>query len=48
MKRRGGYTLIELVLVLLLLVLVASAVFTLAASGSQAFLRLSGRQSAAR
>jgi hypothetical protein len=46
MKRRSGYTLVELVLVLLLLVLVASAVFILAASGSQAFLRLSSRQSA--
>jgi hypothetical protein len=43
MRRRGGYTLIELVLVLFLLVLVASSVFVLAASGSRAFLRLSAR-----
>lgn len=43
MRRRGGYTLIELVLVLFLLVLVASSVFILAASGSRAFLRLSAR-----
>jgi hypothetical protein len=45
MMRRCGYTLIELVLVLFLLILVAIGVFTLAASGSQAFLRLSDRQS---
>jgi prepilin-type N-terminal cleavage/methylation domain-containing protein len=44
MKQRRGYTLIELVLVLLLLVLVAAGVFSLAASGSEAFLRLSNRQ----
>lgn len=44
MRRRGGYTLIELVLVLLLLILVASAVFTLAAAGSQTYLRLTAKQ----
>jgi prepilin-type N-terminal cleavage/methylation domain-containing protein len=44
MKQRRGYTLIELVLVLLLLVLVAAGVFTLAAAGSQAYLKLSDQQ----
>ncbi len=44
MKRRGGYTLIELVLVLMLLVLVASVVFTLAVSGSQTYLRMNAKQ----
>jgi type II secretory pathway pseudopilin PulG len=47
MRRRGGYTLIELVLVLILLVLVAISVFILAASGSQALLRLSDQQGVA-
>jgi prepilin-type N-terminal cleavage/methylation domain-containing protein len=45
MKKRRGYTLIELVLVLMLLVLVAGVVFTLAASGSQTYLRLTEKQS---
>lgn len=47
MRRRGGYTLIELILVLMLLVLVASVVFTLAGTGSQAYLRLTSKQSQA-
>ncbi len=41
MKRRGGYTLIELVLVLLLLTFVAVAVFLLTDIGSAAYTRLS-------
>lgn len=45
MRRRSGYTLIELVLVLMLLVLVASMVFTLAGTGSQSYLRLMAKQS---
>ena len=44
MRRRNGYTLIELVLVLLLLVLVASVVFTLASVGSETYLRLAAKQ----
>lgn len=44
MKRRRGYTLIELVLVLMLLVLVSGVVFILAASGSQTYLRLAEKQ----
>ncbi|HBP37847.1 MAG TPA: hypothetical protein DD640_03740 [Clostridiales bacterium] len=44
MRRRNGYTLIELVLVLLLLVLVAAVVFTLASVGSETYLRLAAKQ----
>ncbi|MGI6334597.1 MAG: DUF4860 domain-containing protein [Saccharofermentanales bacterium] len=44
MKRRGGYTLIELVLVLMLLILVASVVFTLAGAGSRTYLRMTAKQ----
>ena len=40
-QSKKGYTLIELVLVLFLLVLVASLVFSLTAAGSEAWLRLS-------
>lgn len=47
MRHRGGYGLIELVLVLMLLVLVASLVFTLAGYGSQSYLRLTAKQSQA-
>lgn len=42
--RRQGYTLIELVLVLFLLVLVAFFVFSVTGIGSQAFLRLNSWQ----
>ena len=44
MRRRRGYTLIELVLVLALLVLIAIFVFVLTGSGSQAYLRLTASQ----
>lgn len=44
MKQRNGYTLIELVLVLFLLILVAGSVFTLAVSGSRSYLRLENNQ----
>ena len=44
MSRRRGYTLVELVLVMLLLTLVASAVFTLAGAGSQTYLRLADKR----
>ena len=44
MKRRGGYTLIELVLVLMLLVLVASVVVTLAGTGSRTYLNMTAKQ----
>lgn len=44
MRRRNGYTLIELVLVLALLVLIAIFVFVLTGSGSQAYLRLTAGQ----
>ncbi len=44
MKRRGGYTLIELVLVVMLLVLVASVVFTLAGTGSRTYLNMTAKQ----
>jgi len=47
MSKRGGYTLIELVLVLMLLVLIASLVFTLADAGSQSYLRLTAKQNQA-
>lgn len=48
MKRRGGYTLIELVLVLMLLTFVAVSVFLLTDRGSAAYTRLaSGREQAA-
>lgn len=47
MRRRQGYTLIELVLVLALLVLIAIFVFVLTGSGSQAYLRLTASQSQA-
>ena len=47
MRRRNGYTLIELALVLMLLILVAIVVFTLASSGSQTYLRLTAKQSQA-
>ena len=44
MRRRNGYTLIELVLVLALLVLIAAFVFVLTGSGSRAYLRLTAGQ----
>lgn len=44
MKRRNGYTLIELVLVLMLLILVSAAVFTMACAGSRTYLRLAAKQ----
>ncbi len=47
MKNRRGYTLIELVLVLMLLILVASMVFLLSATGSQTYLRLTAKQAQA-
>jgi len=37
---RGGYTLVEMVLVMFLLVLVAAFVFSLTGAGSAAYLRL--------
>ncbi|MDD2374493.1 MAG: DUF4860 domain-containing protein [Eubacteriales bacterium] len=40
-RNRRGYSLAELVLVMMLLILVASLVFSLTAAGSQAWLRLS-------
>jgi prepilin-type N-terminal cleavage/methylation domain-containing protein len=46
-RRRRGYTLVELVLVLMLLVLVASVVFSLAGTGSRTYLRLTAKQSQA-
>ena len=45
MKRRGGYSLIELVLVMLLLIIVAVSVFLLTSAGSSAYARLSGNRS---
>lgn len=45
MKRRGGYSLIELVLVMLLLIIVAVSVFLLTSAGSSAYARLSGNAS---
>ncbi len=47
MRRRRGFTLIELVVVMLLLVLVSAAVFIMAGTGSQTYLRLAARQTAA-
>ena len=47
MRRRGGYTLIELALVLMLLILVASVVFTLAGTGSRTYLRIAAKQNQA-
>ena len=41
---RGGYTLIEMVLVMFLLVLVAAFVFSLTGAGSTAYLRLQEQQ----
>ena len=41
MKRRGGYSLIELVLVMMLLIIVAVSVFLLTNAGSSAYARLS-------
>ena len=46
MKRRGGYSLIELVLVMLLLIIVAVSVFLLTSAGSSAYARLSGNRAA--
>jgi type II secretory pathway pseudopilin PulG len=43
-RNRGGYTLIELILVMFLLIMVASLVFSLTAAGSQAWLRLNTAQ----
>lgn len=43
-KNKKGYSLVELVLVLFLLLLVSSLVFTLIGAGSQAWLRLSAAQ----
>lgn len=43
-RNKSGYTLIELILVMFLLIMVASLVFTLTAAGSQAWLRLTGSQ----
>lgn len=40
MRSKKGYSLVELVLVMMLLVLVASLVFSLTAAGSQAWMRL--------
>lgn len=45
MRRRRGYTLIELVLVMFLLILIAFYVFTLTGTGSQTYLRLTAKQS---
>lgn len=47
MKHRRGYTLIELVLVMLLLVFVAASVFLLTGAGSSAYARLSSNRSTA-
>lgn len=47
MRRRGGYTLIELVLVMLLLTFVAVSVFLLTGVGSSAYARLSDGRSRA-
>lgn len=47
MKRRGGYTTIELVLVLMLLTFVAVSVFLLTDSGSAAYTRLSASRETA-
>ncbi|MEA4889481.1 MAG: DUF4860 domain-containing protein [Clostridiaceae bacterium] len=44
MRRRQGYTLIELVLVMFLLILIAFYVFTLTGIGSQTYLRLNAKQ----
>jgi len=44
MKHRRGYTLIELVLVMLLLTFVAVSVFLLTGAGSSAYARLSGNR----
>lgn len=41
MKGRGGYSLIELMLVMLLLIIVAVSVFLLTSAGSSAYARLS-------
>ncbi len=46
MRRRGGFSLIELVLVMLLLIFVAVSVFLLTGAGSAAYIRLSDNRRA--
>lgn len=46
MKKKNGYSLVEIILVMMLLIMVASLVFSLTAAGSRAWMRLteSGNQ----